>query len=49
VSPQLGDRIAVVRWSGRAALWEGPFVFLFGLSIVWLTARIDDGTGTRPA
>ena len=31
------------------ALWEGPFVFLFGVSILWLSAHIDDGASTGPA
>ena len=30
------------------ALWEGPFVFLFGLSILWLSARLDDRASTGP-
>ena len=30
-------------------LWEGPFVCLFGLSTLWLSSRIDDGTRTGPA
>ena len=30
------------------ALWEGPFVFLFGLSILWFSARLDDRASTGP-
>ncbi len=26
-------------------LWEGPFVILFGLAIVWLTGKLDVGHG----
>ena len=29
-------------------LGEGPFVCLFGLAILWLSARIDDGASAGP-
>ena len=30
-------------------LWEGPFVCLFGLAVLWLSARIDAGASPGPA
>ena len=48
-----GVVLLAVDWLERLplswTLWEGPFVCVFGLAVLWLSTRLDDAAGTGPA